>query len=167
MGQLAVVIVPPASDMAGVEAVRRRFDSLAEAVPAHVTLIFPFEHDEADTALIGHIQDAAAGVPAFDLELNGVMCSWDHYLFLLVDHGADEVRDLHDRLYSGVLGPLLSDQEFTPHVTVGRFATAGECAAALDVIERMELHVRTKAASLAMYDLTHIPYRVTARIPLA
>lgn len=167
MGQLAVVIVPPAGDMDRVEDVRRRFDSLADAVPAHVTLVFPFEHGTADAALVNHVEEAARGVVAFDLELRAVTCSLDYFLFLLVDKGGDQVRDLHDRLYSGLLGPLLPDRAFTPHVTLGRFASADECAAAMRAVKPMNLQVRTRAASLRIYDAIHVPYRVISEIHLA
>lgn len=166
MSQLAVLIVPPAEDMAQVETVRRRFDHRVDAVPAHITLVFPFEHESADAALIGHVNEVASGVRAFGLELKGVTCSSDHHLFLLIDQGADEVRDLHDRLYSGLLRPLLSDQVFTPHVTVGRFATSEGCAEAMKAVEALGLEVRTKAGSVSIYDLTHIPYRATSEVDL-
>lgn len=150
-----------------VEDVRRRLDTLAEAIPAHVTLVFPFEHTIADAALMSHVEEAAHGVVAFDLELRVVTCSLDHFLFLLVDKGAEQVRALHDRLYSGILRPLLSDRAFTPHVTLGRFASADECAAAKQSVEQMNLQVRTKAASLRIYDASHVPYRVTSETQLA
>ena len=149
-----------------IETLRRRFDHLVDAVPAHVTLVFPFEHEGGDAALVGHVKKVASSVRAFDLEVKGVSCSSDHYLFLLIDHGADMVRDLHDRLYSGLLRPLLSDQVFTPHVTVGRFATSEECGAALKFVEPIGLEVRTKAASLKIYDLADMIYRPTFEIRL-
>lgn len=166
MRRLAILIVPPHADMLEVEQVRGRFDNLAEAVPAHVTLVFPFELEADDGAVAAHVQDVARGHSAFDLELTAITCSWDHFLFLLVGRGADEVRDLHDRLYSGLLLPMLSDQEFTPHVTVGRFATADECAVAMQAVEPMELRVRTRAEALRIYDLKDMPYRVTSEVRL-
>ncbi|HET9783233.1 MAG TPA: 2'-5' RNA ligase family protein [Candidatus Dormibacteraeota bacterium] len=167
MRQLAVLIVPPPADMVEVEQVRRRFDRLAETVPAHVTLVFPFGLGFEDAALMSHVRDVTDALPAFDLELKDVTCSWDHYLFLVVGKGADKVRDLHDRLYSGLLQPMLSEQEFTPHVTVGRFAAANECAAAMKTVDALGLQVRTRAEALRIYDLTQMPYRVTAEIPFS
>ena len=153
--------------MDGVENVRRWLDTLAEAIPAHVTLVFPFEHEIADAALISHVEEAARGVVAFDLELRVVTCSLDYFLFLLVDKGAEHVRDLHDRLYSGMLRPLLTDRAFTPHVTLGRFASADECAGAMQAVRQMNLQVRTKAVALRIYDATEVPYRVTFEVQLA
>jgi 2'-5' RNA ligase len=164
VGQLAIVIVPPAKDMAPIEDIRRRFDPHAGRVPAHVTLVFPFEDDAADARLARHVKEAATGLAPFDLVLEGVTCSSDHFLFLMVTQGAEESRDLHDRLYTGFLRPLLSDRAFTPHVTLGRFLTADECAEVMHLIEPMNLQVRTKAESLTIYDSTHLPYRVTREI---
>ena len=166
MGQLAIVIVPPAKDMTLVEGVRRRFDHLADAIPAHVTLVFSFERESADSALLNHVIHAATGFPTFDLVLDGVACSWDHFLFLLVAQGGEQLQELHDRLYTGFLRPLLSEQVFTPHVTLGRFASADECTSAMQVIEPMNLQVRTKAESLMIYDSTQTPYRVTSEVRL-
>lgn len=153
--------------MAPLEDLRRRFDRFADAVPAHVTLVFPFERTGGEEALLEHIKRAVSGVPAFELELNAVTCSPDHNLFLLVDLGGDKVRELHARLYTGVLRPLLSDRPFTPHVTVGRFAVANDCARAMKVIEPMNLRVRTTAEALRIYDLSRTPYPVSAEIQLA
>ena len=166
MSHLAVLIVPPAEDMTHVETLRRRFDHLVDAVPPHVTLVFPFEYEGADAALVGHVKQVAGGVHAFELELKGVTCSSDHLLFLLIDRGADAVHELHERLHSGLFGPLVSDRPFTPHMTIGRFAGADECATAMKTVEPMELDVRTKATALQIYDLTSTPYRATSEIHL-
>jgi 2'-5' RNA ligase len=167
VGQFAVLIVPPSSDVAGVEELRRRFDYLSDTVPAHVTLVFPFEHEPGEQDLLGHVRHATSGMQSFELELNNVTCSWDHYLFLLVGRGADEVRELHDRLYTGPLRTLLADRPFTPHLTIGRFSAAEECAAALRVVEPMEIRLRTIAEAVRIYDLAHSPYRVSAEVRLA
>lgn len=55
-------------------ALRQRFDpSAAEGVPAHVTVLFPFMPPQWVTpAVLAQLQEACAGVPAFDFRLAGV-----------------------------------------------------------------------------------------------
>lgn len=155
----AVLIVPPADLMTPVEAIRRRFDTLVDAVPAHVTLVFPFESDISDEALRSHIESATRDFPSFRIELRGFSCVEDQYLFFGVDAGSEEIRDLHRRLYTGSLAPFLSDLPFSPHVTVGRFRTADECTAVVKGLEPKNLRIETLAVAATLYDLDTTPYK--------
>lgn len=58
---LAVIAVPEfaGEDIAWIDAIRRAHDPQYEAVPAHVTLVFPFESADPDW-FAGHVASAAA-----------------------------------------------------------------------------------------------------------
>jgi 2'-5' RNA ligase len=159
-GKRAVLIVPPHAAMTEIEMIRRRFDTLADAIPAHVTIVFPFESELSDERLRHHIESATRDVHPFEIELAGFSCVEDQYLFLNVEAGSDQIREIHRRLYKGPLAPFLVARPFTPHVTVGRFGTAKECASAVEHLEGKELQVKALARSAVVYDLRTTPYSI-------
>lgn len=143
---------PPTEDMALVESKRRRFDPLARLIPAHITLVFPFESEISAQALRKHIQAVAAGIGAYRVALGDVSGTDDHYLFLNVRHGAAAVVDLHDRLYTGPLRRFLAnDRPFVPHLTVGRLETGAETRQALETIAATDVHVETTVKAVSVY----------------
>lgn len=118
----AIVLFPKFHNIEAIQAVRERFDPLANYIAPHITLVFPFESALSTEELRAHLQAALAGVKMFNVRLNGVTGDIrDGYLFLNVKQGNDEIVALHDRLYSGALQPYLYRKvTYCPHVTVGR-----------------------------------------------
>lgn len=106
--------------------VRQAHDPQHRMVPAHFTFVFPFDGvaigdvvlhatqvSRATAAIRFRLQDAAAVKDAFGPAT---------HLFLLPTDGADCMRELHARLYGGVLAPHRHPTvPFAPHVTVGAF----------------------------------------------
>ncbi len=150
----AIVIFPPSADLVRVEAVRRRFDPLSDSVPAHVTLVFPFDTEISESDLLRHVEVATTGVGRFAIEFNGLSCTDDHVLFLLVSAGSDPITKLHDRLYSGPLEPYRSDRVFVPHMTIGRFNSPAACTAALRSQDVEHMSVRTEATAVSVYRIS-------------
>ena len=131
--QYAIVAYPTLEFANQVEAVRQRFDPLASVLNAHVTLVFPFTaHAEVVAGLQPHVTAAVADVAPFPIRLTWPTPSDESYLFLQLIHGDKQLIELHDRLYSGLLAPFLSPAHFyVPHVTVGRFPSAGALSIAV------------------------------------
>jgi 2'-5' RNA ligase len=125
----------PAPDRAVIEAIRRRHDPLHGRVEPHFTLIFPFAGGSVGEVL-GHVQNIASKVAPIPFRLARVAAVRDPlspgaHLFLLPDEGEQQIIDLHDRLYSGVLSTSLHPTAvYLPHVTVGRFGTFEDAEAA-------------------------------------
>ena len=162
------MIFPPLADMARVEAVRRRFDPLAESIPAHVTLAIPFDSDVSEPDLRRHVEVAAAGIGSFAITLDGTSCTDDHALFLHVADGADLIETLHDRLYSGPLARHRSLQAFVPHMTIGRFNSSTACAAALVSPQLDGLALRTVVRAVSVYRIaTDGDRRIEAEVMLS
>ena len=83
--------------------------------------------------------------PRFDIRLRGLDKSWDHWLFLAVEEGRDEVVALHDALYADILLPYLwTEQPYVPHVGLGHFAEEH------DTLDPLEL--RPRAFDRARFD---------------
>lgn len=118
----AIVLFPKFRNIAAIQAIRERFDPLAEYIAPHITLVFPFESTLSTEELKAHLSHSLAGMKQFAVSLSGVTGDFrDGYLFLNVKQGNDSIIDLHDRLYSGALEPFLFRKvTYYPHITVGR-----------------------------------------------
>lgn len=118
----AIVLFPKFDGLETIQAMRRKFDPLANYIAPHITLVFPFESALSAEELRAHLHTALAGAKKFNVRLCGVTGDVrDGYLFLNVKQGNDEIIDLHDRLYSGALESFLYRKvTYCPHVTVGR-----------------------------------------------
>lgn len=65
----AIVVLPSFSRGDEIESFRARHDPLARSIPAHVTLVFPFETNPDAATLAKHAAAAAEDQPAFPLTL--------------------------------------------------------------------------------------------------
>ena len=106
---------------------RRTYDPIAR-MDLHITLVFPIPTWEIDReAFNEHVRTVVSRTPTFDIRLNALEKAWDHWLFLVVTEGRDQVIELHDELYTGILRPFLwTEQPFVPHVGLGLFVEAGD-----------------------------------------
>lgn len=112
----------------------------------HITLVFPFESDLDSDELRRHVARSLAGMQPFALTLQGITAkkSFGNYLLLDVHKGRNKIRELHNRLYTGILAPFLPRwcnpdcRPYIPHMTMGRveddtaFARAVEAVAGMD-----------------------------------
>lgn len=125
---MSLLIIAPLdaarADLARIETLRRRHDPQAAIIPAHVTLVFPFETDDLPT-IAQHISHVVASHGPIALRLSAYLAVRAHdntqsHIFLVPDQGRAEIEALHDALYTGPLaGALRHDIPFIPHVTVG------------------------------------------------
>ncbi|GMA64196.1 2'-5' RNA ligase [Alicyclobacillus fastidiosus] len=100
-------------------------------------MVFPFESALSTDELRIHLQDAILGVKPFDIVMSGVTGAEEEYLFLNVKVGNDEIIQLRDKLYTGILRPYLNRSlTYIPHLTVGRIKDKEEFRRALEETER-------------------------------
>jgi 2'-5' RNA ligase len=129
------VIVAPA-EQAGdgwIDGVRRRHDPIATSIPAHFTLVYPFDGDMEIVALRRHMTSALAAFDAFEVTLDGVSGAEGRYLRYDIKQGNDTLIAMHDQLYAGPLARHLDRREsFQPHLTLGRIDDAQRWREALD-----------------------------------
>lgn len=117
----AIHIFPEFSNVQSINAIRSKYDPLARLIPPHVTLVFPFESDDSTEMLVEHVQESMTGVKPFRLVMTGVTGAEGEYLFLNVKVGNDQIIQLHDKMYTGLLKRYLYRAlTYTPHLTVGR-----------------------------------------------
>ncbi len=125
----AVVWFPPFPADAGIEPFRHRFDPLADALPGHLTLVFPFATTLSSVQLAAYVKRIVGNWPPLPIVFRDVEGLLDTFALLMVREGADAATTLHDKLYAngGVLAPYLrKDMRYSPHVTLGRVDCARE-----------------------------------------
>lgn len=119
----AIVWFPPFPVDSPIEPFRRRHDPLADALPAHVTLVFPFPTNLTVTQIGSHIRRIVGNWPGLPVSFRDVEGIVDEFVVLMLRERAEAIIALHDKLYSGVLKPhLREDIAYQPHVTLGRVA---------------------------------------------
>ena len=113
----------PDINTSAIEKFRERYDSYHRLIGAHITIIFPVPDSIGEKELVAHIESNIQKWKHFQIHIKGLEKSWDHWLFLLIQEGNDEIIKLHDQLYTGILAPFLRrDIEFIPHIAIGLFA---------------------------------------------
>ncbi|MFE6138240.1 2'-5' RNA ligase family protein [Bacillus sp. NPDC057893] len=95
-----------------IESIREIHDPLFGLIPPHITSVFPFE---------SNISNISKGIGTIEIKFASGVTSIGDYLFLEIEQGKEQIEELHDKLYTGPLLPLLrKDIPYIPHVTVGR-----------------------------------------------
>ncbi|MBL8525450.1 MAG: 2'-5' RNA ligase family protein [Betaproteobacteria bacterium] len=119
----AIVWFPPFPVDCPIEPFRRRHDPLADALPAHVTLVFPFPTSLTVTQIASHIRRIVGNWPALPVTFRDVESIVDEFVVLMLRERSDAIIALHDKLYRGILKSHLRDDiTYEPHVTLGRVA---------------------------------------------
>ena len=102
---------------------RRKYDPHASLIEPHITFVFLVPESVGETSLVLHIESVLTDWRTFPIRLKGLQKAWDHWLFLILAEGNEEVIRLHRELYTGILDPYhRPDIEFVPHVGLGLFA---------------------------------------------
>ena len=148
----AIVIFPKLENSLAIELLRNQYDPLALTIAPHITLVFPFESTLSTPQLQAHIRQAIQGTRAFPVQLHGISGSEGEYLFLNVKRGNDELIELHDRLYSGILSEHLRvEQTFIPHLTVGRLNEPAAFLAGVKTAQKMNAVFQTIIEEITVY----------------
>jgi 2'-5' RNA ligase len=138
-------------DTAEIERIRLRWDPLAGAVPAHITVAFPFEWSGHVSTLADTLLPVLASVAPFAVTLAAPTIWEGEYLFLLVEEGSKQVRRLHESVYGLALPGVRRPSRFVPHMTVGRQAETTALAAGITETAAMDLPLFGTARSLTAY----------------
>ncbi len=145
-----------------VDSFRQKYDPYFPGIGSHITLMFPVPVEEVpENAMTEHLSSVLSHWKSFDIHLAGFEKAVDHWLFLTVKEGNNEVVRLHDELYTGPLQKYLRpDLPFIPHIALGFFGKEGsgynlenptvvefdeeKYKEALEEAEKLGLNYRTK-----------------------
>jgi 2'-5' RNA ligase len=148
------IVAFPALPPEPIGMLRRRYDPLAERVPPHLTLVFPFESALLADVLRRHVADALDDCTPFPVRFAGITGSEGEYLFVNVKRGNDALIALHDRLYSGALREHRSlAHTYLPHLTVGRLADRASFRQALADVSSLKVSVESAVTAVTVYRL--------------
>lgn len=153
MSDRTIMIFPKFNNMEIIDHIREKYDPLADLVRPHITLVFPFHSDISDDELGRLIEDAAAGIVPFPLQLAGIYKqedSFGNYLFLDVKEGKEQLIKLHDRLYSGVLSPFFTKIPYNPHMTLGKLENRVSLNTAYEAVKNISESFYTVADTISV-----------------
>jgi 2'-5' RNA ligase len=169
----AVAVVPPEAVWEPIQAIRRRYDRQINRWMPHVNLLYPFRpRSDFDTAA-RLLAEACRTIDPFTITLaefrffrhgSGRCTLW------LAPEPADELRRLQAVLQ--VAFPDCDDLSnfpagFTPHLSVGQFASAAECERT-----REQLQASWEAISFVLAEVVVLarsgdaPFVIERRVPL-
>lgn len=159
---LAVIAVPEfaAEDAAWIDAIRRAHDPQFDVVPAHVTLVFPFESADPDW-FAGHVAAIAAVTAPMDVLFDRLARienpQQPKYRFLNVLL-ADAASAMPLTALYRVLGGQSSSKrlgDYEPHVTLTRFGAVFSSKALERQLGNLQRPVRGRIAALELLNLSH------------
>jgi len=148
-----VVLVPEADH--AVADLRARLDP-AVAMPAHITVLYPFVRPKKlGAALINRLADVFGSLPAFDYELRDVRWFGQDVVYLAPEPAGPFVqltRAVMDS-YPGYRPYRGEFDDIVPHVCVAQRASADEMTAAARVVaERLPIEAHVRDVRLMTYE---------------
>jgi 2'-5' RNA ligase len=124
MIQRCIMIFPRFKNICLIQEIREKYDPLYKHVEPHITLVFPFWSELSTEELRAHIMESVRGINRFNIKLQGISNGGNGYIFLDIQEGANQIIELHRKLYTGCLEPFyplfLKEYKYLPHITVGR-----------------------------------------------
>ncbi|MGG3887396.1 2'-5' RNA ligase family protein [Brevibacillus panacihumi] len=152
----AIHIFPELEQVDLIQSVRKKYDPLYTCISPHITLVYPFESDITNTDLHHHVKQAVTGFQPFLIRLEEITASNDHYLFLNVKQGNDQIIALHDKLYTGPLVTYRSYMHtYLPHLTVGRLKHEHDVEEALKDTRSFNHRFETRVSQVIVERIDH------------
>ena len=118
-----VLIFPELDDVSLIQDIREKYDELADIVPPHITLAFPFDSDITNEELDRKLKSILSEYKEFSITLSGVSYHYDervdvYYIYLDVTQGYDTIYEISKKIYSEVLN-MEVPEKYIPHITSG------------------------------------------------
>jgi len=145
-----IVVFPGRADLTAVDLFRGRWDPLADAVPAHVTLAYPFQDAEDVEELAKAVALVTTLHRPFAFDLADPRIVDDEYLFLIAGRGREQIHRLHHDLHDAVPNAYTSGP-FQAHMTIGRSQDRTRLDEAHREAVRAELQVHGQAQAVSVY----------------
>lgn len=112
----------PKKETYGINKIRIKYDRNYNLIEPHLTILFPVPSSVGEKRIIKHIENVLKERPPIKIRFCGFKKSWDHWLFLTLKEGENEIKKLYVELYSGFLSEYRRyDIEFIPHIGLGLF----------------------------------------------
>lgn len=113
----------PRIEHQGFQNFRKRYDPYSNLLSEHVTFIHPVPENIGRKNMERHIETVLKKWNSFEVHFCLLEKTLDHWMYLGAREGNNQVVDLHDQLYQGILRPYLrEDLPFYPHIGLGLFS---------------------------------------------
>jgi 2'-5' RNA ligase len=111
-------------DSESLDRIRKKYDPTEPLIEPHIAVIFPVPESVEEENLVQHVEGVLKSWSPLRIRIRGFRKSFDHWLFLTLEEGYDEVVRLYRELNTGILEPYRRDDiEFIPHIGLGQFVT--------------------------------------------
>lgn len=116
-----ILIFPKFKNINRIQEIRNKFDKLANLIPPHITLVFPFSDSISDQELVNKLSNLLYNWSSFCIKFHGISLSEDGYIFLNCINGCEEIIKLHDEIYEKILPSHYKKTiKYVPHITLGQ-----------------------------------------------
>lgn len=117
----AIVWFPTFANQTVLDRFRSVHDPLGQALPPHVTLVFPFNSRLTLDQVAAHAQKVLRAWPCFPVVMHGFWSAQNEFIGIAAQVGADAMIEMHDRLYRGPLAEFLRPEfDYAPHITLAQ-----------------------------------------------
>lgn len=117
----SILIFPKFNNINLIQNVRKNYDRLANMLPPHITLAFPFTDEISNATLIAHLSTLLKNHSPFNVTFKGISLSDDNYIFLNCINGHKQIINLHDEIYRKIIPTHLNTSiKYIPHITLGQ-----------------------------------------------
>ena len=118
-----ILIIPELDDISLIQDIREKYDELANIVPPHITLAFPFDSDITNEELDIKLKNIFSEYKEFNITLSGVSYHYDervgvYYIYLDVTQGYDTIYEISKKIYSEIFNKEVPEK-YIPHITLG------------------------------------------------
>ena len=126
-GKRDILIFPKFNNIDKIQEIRNKYDKLANLIPLHITLAFPFFDKISNEELIDKLSYLLKNFFPFDIIFSGLSLSDDNYIFLNCIKGRENLIYLHDEIYKKILSSHFNDSiTYVPHITLGQASSIDE-----------------------------------------
>ena len=115
-----MILFPKFNNEDRIQNIRKDCDDLYDCIDPHITIVFPFSDDISDIELVEKVKSIVMKEKTFRVKFSGISFSDDDYIFLNCIKGTEQIKRLHDLIYSKVLKSHLSNRKYIPHITLGQ-----------------------------------------------
>ena len=120
---LYAIVAYPKVDFGKINDFRKKYDPHFSLIKPHITVAFPFQDTIPEGEIIKHIESRVEEIRSFQITISSYDKFFDHWLYLIISNGKQEVTKLHDVLYTDILEKYLrKDLPFIQHITIGLFS---------------------------------------------
>lgn len=122
-GKRDILIFPNFKGIEKIQTIRNKYDELANIIPPHITLAFPFKLPISNEELKEQLEQILRRYEKIDITCEGISFIKDetinkYYIFLNITEGNETIKNINKDIYEKVL-KIPKPSNYIPHITLG------------------------------------------------